>query len=116
MVAASQETKKEAAWYLYDPASAATGPHFPTILLAKIATKVHPGFKKKLGRLGGSVGWASDFSSGHDLAVCEFEPRVGPWADGSEPGACFRFCLPLSLCPSLPCTLSFSLKNKQTFF
>ena len=49
------------------------------------------------GRLGGSVGWASDFSSGHDLAVHEFEPRVGLWADGSEPGACFRFCLPLSL-------------------
>ena len=26
---------------------------------------------------------------GHDLAVREFEPRVGLWADGSEPGACF---------------------------
>ena len=24
-----------------------------------------------LGRLGGSVGWASDFGSGHDLMVCE---------------------------------------------
>ena len=24
-----------------------------------------------LGRLGGSVGWASDFGSGHDLAVCD---------------------------------------------
>ena len=42
-----------------------------------------------MGRLGGSVGEASDFSSGHDLAVREFEPRVGLWADGSEPGACF---------------------------
>ena len=34
------------------------------------------------GRLGGSVGWASDFSSRHDLAVREFEPCVGLWADG----------------------------------
>ena len=41
------------------------------------------------GRLGGSVGWASDFSSGRDLAVREFEPRVGLWAYGSEPPACF---------------------------
>ena len=56
--------------------------------------------KVVMGRLGGSVGWASDFSSGHDLAVREFEPRVGLWADGSEPGACFRFCVSLSLCPS----------------
>ena len=29
------------------------------------------------GRLGGSVGWVSDFSSGHDLVVREFKPRVG---------------------------------------
>ena len=43
-----------------------------------------------LGRLGGSVGWASDFGSGHDLAVREFEPRVGLCADRSEPGACFQ--------------------------
>ena len=39
------------------------------------------------------------FGSGHDLAVCGFEPRVGLWADGSEPGACFGFCVSLSLCP-----------------
>ena len=63
------------------------------------------------GRLGGSVGWASDFGSGHDLAVCEFEPRVGLCADSSEPGACFRFCTSLSL--SLPLlSLSLSLQNK----
>ena len=35
--------------------------------------------------------------SGHDLAVCEFEPRVGLCADGSEPGACFGSCVSLSL-------------------
>ena len=29
------------------------------------------------GRLGGSVSSASNFGSGHDLTVCEFEPRVG---------------------------------------
>ena len=45
--------------------------------------------RKYEGRLGGSVGEASDFGSGHDLTVCEFEPRVGLRADGSEPGACF---------------------------
>ena len=52
------------------------------------------------GRLSGSVGSASDFRSGHDLAVCEFEPCVGLCADSSEPGACFRFCVSLSLGPS----------------
>ena len=58
-----------------------------------------PSQKKKatLGRLGGSVGWATDFGSGHDLTVHEFEPRVGLWADGSEPGACFGFRVSLSL-------------------
>ncbi|VFV29962.1 atpase family aaa domain-containing [Lynx pardinus] len=49
-------------------------------------------------------GWRSRLSvrlqPGHDLAVREFEPRVRLWADGSEPGACFRFCVSLSLCPS----------------
>ena len=36
------------------------------------------------GCLGGSVGWATNFGSGHDLAVFEFEPRVGLCADRSE--------------------------------
>ena len=35
------------------------------------------------GRLGASVGQASDFGSGHDLTVREFEPRVGLCADSS---------------------------------
>ena len=39
----------------------------------------------------------SDFGSGHDLTVCEFEPRVGLCAHSSEPGACFGFCVSLSL-------------------
>ena len=65
----------------------------------------------RLGRLGGLVGWASDFDSGHDLTVREFEPRVGLWADGSEPGACFRFCVSLSLCPSPVHALSLSVSK-----
>ena len=39
-------------------------------------------------------------TSGHDLMVRGFEPRIRLWADGSEPGACFRLCVSLSLCPS----------------
>ena len=55
--------------------------------------------------------------SGHDLTVREFEPRVGLRADGWEPGACFPFCVSLSLsAPPLPVLrLSLSLKNKYTF-
>ena len=44
-----------------------------------------------LGRLGGSVGWVADYSSGHDLVVGEFKPHVRLWADSSEPGAYFGF-------------------------
>ena len=65
------------------------------------------------GCLSVSVGYASDFGSGHDLTVCGFEPRVGLCADGSEPGACFRFCVSLSLCPSSARTLSLSKINKH---
>ena len=51
-------------------------------------------------------------ASGHDLVVREFEPRVGLCADSSEPGACFRFCVSLSLYAPPPLTLCMSLKNK----
>ena len=50
--------------------------------------------------LGDSVSKASDFGSGHDLTVCEFEPHVRLCADSSEPGACFGFRVS-SLYPSL---------------
>ena len=34
-------------------------------------------FQKEIKRhLGGSVGWASNIGSGHDLTVCEFEPCI----------------------------------------
>ena len=56
----------------------------------------------------------SDFGSGHDLAVCEFEPRIWLCADSSEPGACFRFCVSLSLCPSPAHALSLSISKINT--
>ena len=73
----------------------------------------------------GAPGWRSRLSirlqPGHDLAVREFEPRVRLWADGSEPGACFWFCVSLSLCPSPVHALSLSVPKinkrwKKNFF
>ena len=53
------------------------------------------------------------FSSGHDLPVRGFEPRVGVCADSSEPGACFRFCVSFSLSlPPLVFCLCLSKINK----
>ena len=54
---------------------------------------------------------ASDCGSSHDLAVRGFEPHVGLCPDSSEPGACFGFCVSLSLCPSPARTLSLSLNK-----
>ena len=52
--------------------------------------------------------------SGHDLAVREFEPRIGLCADSSEPGACFRFCVSLYLTlPVHALFLSVSKINKR---
>ena len=72
----------------------------------------HPEFFKKglvLGHLGGSVSIASDFGSGHDLAVCEFEPHVRLSAVSSGPGAHFGFCICLYLFPSGSLSVSLSL-------
>ena len=60
-----------------------------------------------------ALGWASDFGSGHDLAVRGFEPRVGLCAASSEPGARFTFCVSLSLCPSPAHTLSLCLSEDE---
>ena len=65
----------------------------------------------EIGALDGSVGYASDFSSGHDLMVFEFETHVRLCADSSEPGTYFRLCLLLSL--PLPHSLSLSKINKH---
>ena len=66
---------------------------------------------KSTGHLGGSVGRASNFSSGHELVVREFEPHIWLCADRSEPGTCFRFCVSLSLCSSPTHTLSLCLSK-----
>ena len=63
----------------------------------------------------GAPGWLSQLSvrlqPGHDPLVREFEPRVRLWADSSEPGVSFGFCVSLSL--SLPCSpFSLSLPKK----
>ena len=42
-----------------------------------------------------------------------FQPHVGLFADSSEPGACFRFFVFLSLCPSSAQALSLSKVNKH---
>ena len=65
------------------------------------------------GHLDVSVGGASDFGSGHDLAAREFEPHIGLCVNSSEPGACFRFCVSLSLCPSPAQSLSLSFSKKE---
>ena len=63
------------------------------------------------GHLGGSAGSASDFGSGHDLAVPGFESRVRLCADSLEPEACFRFFSSASVPPPLTLCLVLS-QNK----
>ena len=56
--------------------------------------------------------------SWHDVTAHGFEPCIWLCADSSEPGACFRFCLLLSLCllpvPSL--SKNKHQKKKKVFF
>ena len=53
-----------------------------------------------------------DFGSGHDLAVCEFEPHIGLCADDAEPT---WDSVSLSFCPSPTCTHSFKNKNIKKY-
>ena len=53
----------------------------------------------------------SDFDSDHDLTAREFEPHFGLCAESSEPGACFGFCVSLSLCPQPTRILSLPLSK-----
>ena len=72
-------------------------------------------FKKhrKVWAPGGSVGYASDFGSGHGLMVRGFEPRVGLCADSSEPDPALDSVSP-SLCPFPTHALSLSKINEHS--
>ena len=61
----------------------------------------------KEGYLGGSVSWALDFVSGHDLTVHEFEPHIRISATSAEPDLD-----PLSPSLSAPPLPTRSLKNE----
>ena len=63
--------------------------------------------KSQSGRLGGSVAFVSDYSSGHDLMVHGFKPRSRLSAVSTEPAL---DPVSRSLCPSPTC--AHSLKNK----
>ena len=62
------------------------------------------------GHLGGSGGEATDFGSGHDLAVPEFEPHIRLSFVSTEP-AWDPLSLPFTP-PQLILSLSLSLKSK----
>ena len=82
-------------------------------LLPSFKTKLHlPDsiLKAEEGHLGGSVGWASDFGSGHDLVVTSSSPASGsvltaqslePVSDSVSPSLSAHFPLMLSFCLSL---------------
>ena len=89
---------------------------FPTSILLSVTLTlffkyISPCFLEIRARWGTWVAQSFDFSSGHDLVVHEFKPRMGPCVDSSEPGACFRFCVSLSLCSSPSHALSLSLSK-----
>ena len=90
--------------------------HYPTQIGCEGSSLIKS--KERKGFLGSSVGWASDFSQGHDLAVHEFE-----WVRALWLALCWQLrswnllqilCLPLSLPLSCSRALSLSLKNKHT--
>ena len=57
----------------------------------------------------------SDFSSGHDLTVCEFEPCVRLCVDSSEPEPASGSVSPsLSAPPPLALSVCLSLSQKET--
>ena len=59
-----------------------------------------------------SVEQPTSLRSGHDLTVCEFETLIGLCADSSEAGACFGFCVSLSVPLLHSCSVSLCLRNK----
>ena len=65
--------------WLLEKVLVVSGDHIKDFLSLK---KIHIG-----GPLGGSVGQASDFGSGHDVTARVSESRIVLCADSSEPGA-----------------------------
>ena len=61
------------------------------------------------GHLGGSVRWASDFGSGHDVMVMRLRPTIGLCADSMEPAWDSLSPLPLSARP--PFVLSLKINK-----
>ena len=63
-------------------------------------------FKNTLTGVPGWLGWLSiRLQLRSDLTLREFKPHIRLCADSLGPGACFRFCVSLSLCPSPTPTL-----------
>ena len=66
-------------------------------LSLQVMSEVRSTAQSRAGAPGWLSGWVSDFGSGHNLRIRESEPSVGLCADSSKPGACFGFCVSLSL-------------------
>ena len=47
------------------------------------------------------------------ISLHGLKTHIGFCADSSEPGACFGFCVSISLCPSPAHALSLSFKNNR---
>ena len=69
-----------------------------------------------MGCLGGSVGWASNCGSGHDLTAPGFKPHIGLCADSPEPVVCFGFCVPSFSAPPLLALCLSKINIKKIFF
>ena len=73
--------------------------------------------KKKKKRLWGAWGARSDkcptWAQVMISRSVSFKPHVGLCADSSEPGACFRICVSLSLTLPHSCSFSISKINKS---
>ena len=68
---------------------------------------------KHLGHLGGSVDWVSNFGSGHDLMVCEFEPCVRLCGDSLE--LALGSVSPSLSAPPHSCSVPLSFRYRYTF-
>ena len=79
-------------------------------------TKQNKTKQNKKGCLGGSVGYVSDFGSGHDLTTCGFEPHCRAVLTAQNPEPASDSVSPSLSAPpplELALSLSLSLKNKH---